>query len=144
MEIATEIGIDASPASVWQVLVDFAAYPAWNPFIRSLRGEAREGARVEASIQPPGRPVMRFRPRVLRCAPGQELRWLGHLLVPRLFDGEHAFVLQPVSGGGTRFVHRERFGGLLVPLLFGDAMREATRAGFEAMNRALKSRVESG
>jgi hypothetical protein len=144
MEIATEIGIDAPPARVWQVLVDFPAYPGWNPFIRALRGEARTGARLDASIQPPGRAAMRFTPRVLHCAPEQELRWLGHFLVPRLFDGEHAFVLQPVAGGGTRFLHSERFAGLLVPLLFGTAMREATRAGFEAMNRALKARVEAG
>jgi hypothetical protein len=143
MEIVTEIGIDAPPARVWQVLCDFAAYPAWNPFIRALRGELRAGGRLEASIQLPGRAAMRFTPRVLAALPGRELRWLGHLLVPRLFDGEHCFVLHADDGGGTRFVHSERFGGVLVPLVFGASMREATRAGFEAMNRALKARAEA-
>ena len=37
---------------------------------------------------------------------------------------------------------REAFGGVLVPLLPA-AMYERTRRGFDAMNRALKERVET-
>ena len=41
---------------------------------------------------------MTFRPEVLRCEPGRELRWLGHFLVPGLFDGEHAHLLEGLFG----------------------------------------------
>jgi hypothetical protein len=34
-----------------------------------------------------------------------------------LFDGEHIFAVEPIDGGKTRFVQRELFSGLLVPLL---------------------------
>jgi len=42
-QIETAIDIAAPPLAVWNVLVDFAAYPDWNPFIRRLHGEATVG-----------------------------------------------------------------------------------------------------
>ncbi|MEJ7931061.1 SRPBCC domain-containing protein [Ramlibacter sp. AN1015] len=139
--LRTEIDVDASPARVWEVLLDFPAYPAWNPFIRSISGDPRPGARLEIVVQPPGGKSMAFKPRVLVARPAAELRWLGRLGVPGLFDGEHAFELAPLGGDRTRLVHSERFSGLLVPLLRA-SLDAGTRAGFEAMNRALKLRAE--
>jgi hypothetical protein len=84
---------------------------------------------------------MRFRPRVLEVTPGRALRWLGHLGIPGLFDGEHRFLIEPVGPNQSRFVQEERFSGLLVPLILRFAAT-STRRGFEAMNSALKARVE--
>ncbi len=84
---------------------------------------------------------MRFKPKVLAAEPGRELRWLGRLGLPGIFDGEHSFRLEPLPGGGTRLVQAERFRGLLVGL-FGGTL-EKTKAGFEQMNRALKQRTEA-
>ncbi|MEU6644648.1 hypothetical protein ABZ863_19125 [Saccharomonospora sp. NPDC046836] len=42
--------------------------------------------------------------------------------------------------GGTRLTHRERFTGALT--VFGGAMFDRTRAGFEAFNTAFKARCE--
>ena len=53
-ELRSEIEIDAPPERVWAVVTDFAAYPEWNPFIRRISGELREGARLEVRIAPPG------------------------------------------------------------------------------------------
>jgi hypothetical protein len=36
---------------------------------------------------------MTFRPTVLNAETNRELRWLGHLLAPGLFDGEHSFTI---------------------------------------------------
>lgn len=138
--IRTDIHIEASPETVWQVLTDFSRYPDWNPFIPRAEGEIREGARIEVRIEPPGGQGMTFRPTVQRVVPHGELRWLGRLWVPKLFDGEHIFELHP-EDGGTRFVQRENFSGLLVPVL-GGTMESATRRGFDAMNRALKEEAE--
>jgi len=137
--IETAIDIAAPPRAVWDVLVDFAAYPDWNPFIRRLQGEARVGARLEVTVQPPGGKPMTFRPTVLAAEPARELRWLGRVLMPGLFDGEHGFRLEPTAGG-CRLHHGETFGGLLVPL-FGK-MLDDTERGFAALNAALKERVE--
>jgi hypothetical protein len=140
-ELRTSIEIDAAPAAVWSILADFAAYPDWNPFVRSVEGEARVGAKLRVRIAPPGGKPMTFTPTVLRAEPGQELRWLGRLVLPGIFDGEHVFELADAGEGRTRFLHHEEFRGILVPLMWG-GMEASTRGGFEAMNVALKQRAE--
>jgi hypothetical protein len=141
-EITTTMEINAPPRSVWKVLVDFQAHPQWNPFVRSIDGSTREGERLKVSIQPVGGKGMTFRPRVLRAVPDQELRWLGRVVLPGIFNGEHFFKMEPLDQGRrTRFIQGERFTGLLVPLLRKNLDR-GTREGFEAMNQALKAQVE--
>jgi hypothetical protein len=93
-------------------------------------------------LEPPGGMGITLQPTVLDAEPGRELRWLGRLVVPGVFDGEHRFVLEPLDGGRTRLVQEERFTGLLVPL-FARSLDRHTLAGFQAMNQALKTRAES-
>ena len=68
-EISTEIDIASSPARVWDVLTRFDAFPEWNPFIRKVSGELREGGRLEVQIQPPGQNGMTFRPVLVSVRP---------------------------------------------------------------------------
>lgn len=84
---------------------------------------------------------MTFKPTVTRVVPQKEFRWLGRLMFPRLFDGEHIFEIFSSGDGSVRFVQRETFRGVLVPFLWGKLDTD-TRAGFEEMNVALKHRVE--
>lgn len=143
MEIRTEIQIDAPAERVWSILTDFADYAGWNPFIRQVRGEPRRGERLEVRLEPPGGRPITLRPEVLNVEPGRELRWIGKLFVPGLFDGEHVFEIERLDGGSVRFVQRERVIGLAVPVL-QRLLEGPYRAGFEAMNEALKSRAEAG
>ena len=85
---------------------------------------------------------MAFQPTVRIASAGRELRWLGHLLVPGLFDGEHSFRIEPVADREVRFHQSEQFRGILVPL-FPASIYEKTRRGFELMNLALKERIET-
>jgi hypothetical protein len=140
LTLRTEIDIAAPAARVWDVLTDFAAFPQWNPFIRRIDGVLAPRSRLVVRIQPPGGRPMTFRPTVLRVEPERELAWRGRTFVPGLFDGEHVFTLEP-RGASVRFVHGETFSGLLVPVL-RRSLETTTRQGFEAMNRALKARVE--
>jgi hypothetical protein len=140
MEIFTTIDIDASPETVWAVLTDFDAYGEWNPRMR-ITGAAETGERLVVAPGPDAAGMPTFRPRVLRADPPRELRWFGHLYVRGLFDGEHAFAIEALDDGRTRFTQSETFGGLLArPLLrlYGDD----TEAGFAAVNAALKARAE--
>jgi hypothetical protein len=138
----TSIEIEAPPASVWAVLADTASYPAWNPFVQSIEGELRPGEHLRVRLQPPSGRGISLRPKVLVAEPGHELRWLGRLGLPRLFDGEHEFVLTELDGGRrTRFVQAETFRGVLVPFL-GRALAD-TEKGFVAMNEALRDRVHA-
>lgn len=141
MELHTEIQINAPPERVWRLLTDFASYPQWNPFIRRASGKPEKGEHLEVYLQPEGARGMTFRPLVLAAEPGRELRWLGHLLIPGLFDGEHIFIIEPLVAGGVRFIQREILTGLFVPL-FAHRLDTETRRGFEDMNHALKLRAE--
>ncbi len=141
MELYTEIRINASPERVWRLLTDFASYPQWNPFIRRASGKPEKGEQLEVYLQPEGAGGMTVRPRVLTAESGRELRWRGHLLIPGLFDGEHIFINEPLEAGGVRFIQREIFTGLLVPL-FARRLDTETRRGFEDMNLALKLLAE--
>jgi hypothetical protein len=140
-ELRAEIEIDAEPDRVWAVLMDFEAYPDWNPFITTIQGERTVGARLRAHLQPAGGRGITMTPSVTVNEPGSAFGWLGKLGVPHLFDGAHRFELQPIDGGSrTRFVQSERFRGILLSLVRRSIL-PATLAGFEAMNRALAERV---
>jgi len=140
--IHTEIDIMASADRVWSVLADFAAYPAWNPFIREIIGQPIEGTRLKMHIHPPGDDAMTFSPTVMVAQPGAELRWIGRMFLPGFFKGEHYFRLARAGNSMTRLSHGEKFTGLLVRLL-RDRLDRQTRAGFIAMNLALKTECES-
>ena len=137
----TEIEIQAPPDRVWEVLTDFAAYPSWNPFIVHADGQPVPGGRLELRMRLPGRRPTTFRPEVLEATPARRLRWLGHLLVPGLFDGEHAFTIDPAGPGRVRLTQQEAFRGLLAPLLLA-FIAKPTQEGFQQMNQALKTTVE--
>lgn len=140
-ELSTSIEIDAPPAAVWGVLTDFDHYDEWNPFM-DVAGRANLGARLVVDITPAGGRTMRFRPTVTVVDRPREFRWLGRLFVPGLFDGEHQFRLEPLDDGErTRFVHAETFRGALSGVIVR-LTGEGTGAGFQAMNEALKRRVE--
>lgn len=139
--VESAITIRGTPEQVWSVLTNFTEYSEWNPFIREASGEAKRGARLRVRIHPPDGSPMTFRPTVQEASPARELRWLGHLWLPGLFDGEHVFYIEPADPGHTCFRQSEQFRGVLVRL-FPATVFERTQRGFEAMNRALKERVE--
>ena len=140
--LETSIEINASADRVWSLLMDFPAYPRWNPFVRSIEGVPSAGESLNVVIQSPGSGGMRFHPEVLACELNRELRWKGKLWMPGLFDGEHFFKLEPGRSGGVRFAQGEVFSGLLVPL-FRRSLDGATRQGFVLMNEALRREAEN-
>ena len=143
-EIHTDVLINASAERVWQVLTDFAAFPDWNPFMRTAEGNLTLGSKLTVRLQQPGSKGMTFKPTVLKADSGDELRWIGRLLFPGLFDGEHHFILEHTVSGQVRFVQGERFTGILVPIMALFGLFKNTAKGFEEMNQALKARAEDG
>ncbi len=140
--ITTEITIDASPYSVWDVLSDFSRYPDWNPFILEVRGGVQQDASVKYRFQfPPGVRIWATA-KVLCLKPQKELRWAAHFLTPALFNGDHYFVIERVSDNCVRFHHGEIFTGILTPLAF-PLLKIYGRRAYQGLNKALKKRVES-
>ncbi len=139
--LVTEIEIDASPDTVWDVLTDLSEYQNWNPFVVAASGEVVVGDQIEIRMRQPGGNETTFKPIVTEATSPSCFEWLGRLTMPGLFSGRHRFDLLPTETG-TRLVHSEEFTGVLVPMLWR-SLDEKTRSGFEAMNVAMKDLAES-
>jgi hypothetical protein len=138
IRVVTDIA--APVETVWAELSQVDKYAEWNPFITVFQGELVTGSRVKVRIAPPGGRAMTFKPTITVLEERQRLEWLGRLVLPRVFDGRHSFHLETLDEGRTRLTQSEHFSGLLVPLT--RTLLEKTRAGFEAMNEALRLRAE--
>lgn len=138
--IETEILIAAEPEKIWRVLMDFANYPTWNPFIQSIAGEQAVGKKLQLHIKPPDSNGMTFKPVIVTLEPNRELRWKGTLGIPGIFDGEHYFTLEKKGEKQTKFTHGEKFTGILVAMMGGALAK--TERGFGLMNEALKKECE--
>jgi len=141
-EIRTEIEISAVPSRVWEVLTDFSHYPDWNPFILELKGSVRQGATITYRFEFPRGIRIWTAAEILRFEQERELRWAAHFLTPRVFNGEHYFVIAPRSGGGVIFRHGEIFSGLLLPVVRPILRKYGPRI-YQALNSALKQRVQA-
>ena len=135
-QVKTSINIQASRETIWNILTDFEKFAEWNPFVKSLTGDVKVGNRIEVNLQ-----GMTFKPKVLAFEEKSEFKWIGHLWVKGLFDGEHWFYLTENEDGTTHFEHSETFNGILVPL-FSKKLDTEIKAGFEEMNARLKERAE--
>jgi hypothetical protein len=140
-ELRTEIEFDGTTDEVWTILTDLQAYPQWNPFIEKVDGELGVGAKLDVRLQPVDERGITMHPTVLAAEPGRELRWIGHLMIPGVFDGEHRFLIEEAGPSRVRFTQSERFGGILVPLLWKKLRDGGTAKGFRAMNEAIAGRV---
>jgi hypothetical protein len=136
-EIKTEILVNASPEKVWRIFTDFHNYSTWNPFILSISGIAEVGNKIKVQLLPPGTKGMTFKPTVLVMQPQKEFGWMGHLLFPGLFDGEHRFELIDNGNGTTTFKQSETLKGILV-IFFKKMLDKNTTEGFILMNQKLK------
>lgn len=140
--IYSSIVMNARPQQVWAVFTDFAKYSEWNPFVISFTGVPVVGGKICVTLHQPGGKPMTFTPRVLQYRPNEELRWIGSLLMPYVFDGEHTFKLIDNGDGTTTLQQYEHFRGILVPFM-KKMLDVNTLSGFRLMNEALKKRVEA-
>lgn len=140
-ELHTDIDINATPEVVWQVLTDLDRYPEWNPFITSSVGKPEVGNKLVNRMEPPGGMAITFKPQVTVVERQKSFEWLGKLGFSGVFDGRHRFELEACPTG-TKVTHSESLDGILVRIL-RTSVDTKTKAGFEAMNVALKARAES-
>lgn len=138
--IKTDIKIKAPIGRVWDILATFSGYNTWNPFIIQASGEAKVGEKLMITLRPKPKQTFKFSPVLTTVVPGNILIWKGKFLFPGLFDGEHKFRLIE-DGKGTKLIQEELFSGILPPIL-PQSMFDHTKAGFEAMNVALKQKAE--
>ncbi len=138
--IETKINIESNTKSIWQELINFEEYKNWNPAIYEVSGVLNEGEILKIVVKINGS-TMVFKPKILKYKENIELRWLGKLFIPKIFDGEHYFIVKDNLNGTTTFIHGENFSGILIP--FFKKMILDTKKNFEAMNEELKKRAEN-
>ena len=137
-QIDTEVHIQASPEQVWQGLVDFPAYPEWNPYI-AVRGEAGHGKEIEWLFI---RPALKHRFWVMATIwEFETARTLGWRLGIRgVFTLHERYELEPAAGF-TRLRHRITCSGVMA-LLAGRLLRRRFSNAVEAANEGLRCHVE--
>jgi hypothetical protein len=149
-EIEASVEIDAPAERVWHVLSDTPRYGEWNRFVPLVQGELQSGGTLRVRVCPHQAPTLFFKATLIHVEPPFEFRWVGRLadahvlgwpLLPPLFEGEHAFRIEPLSESRVRMVQHETQWGLLLPLL-GRWIHSWSVPGFDEMNQALKRRVE--
>lgn len=140
-EVRSEIEINSYPESVWRILIDFAAYDQWNPFINKIIGPPTEGSKIDIYIETPSGKNRKYSPRITKVQEGRELRWFGKSSLPGFLNAEHIFIIEELQPERVRFIQRELFDGLLTRV-FGKGVDTDIRQGFQDMNDALKKRAE--
>ncbi len=139
-EVYSEIQINASASVVWDILTDFEKFGEWNPFIKEISGTLKEGSELRIFIEPPNSKGMEFKPTLKKVETEKKIQWLGKIWIPKLFDGEHRWIINQIDDNTVLFIQKERFTGIFVP--FFSKLLKNTKSGFEMMNQNLKQRAE--
>jgi hypothetical protein len=142
-EIVTELHIPATPDRVFEVMRDLAAWPTWNPNVARIDGRGAVGERLALYLsRGPGKRSIRVAATITRFDPGFGVEWRGGFPgVPALLDIHHYFRIEP-DGEGTRFIHGERFEGLLARI-FWPLIEPQVSPNYEKTNQGLLRAVTS-
>jgi hypothetical protein len=79
---------------------------------------------------------------VTMVEPDCQISWKFHVVLPFLFRGEQIFIIEPIDEHKVRFIDREVFHSLPVPLQAKNLETNAKPAMI-VMGKALKGRVEN-
>ena len=142
-EVRTEIEIAATDDTVWGLLTNIENWTAWNPTINASSGTAAPGATLSITMRGQGgKNGPKYAPVVTILEAPRQFRWRANMMGGLLFRNDKILELQP-SATGTRLVHTETFGGLMVPM-FGAKLKTGVPPILNAFNAAVKQRAEAG
>jgi hypothetical protein len=147
--ILTEpIDIDAPPALVWEIMVDFERYPEWNPLNRFFRLDTYAAPGQTVTFGPRWGPYDSNRLGDAGFTQHETLTvWeedccLAYATISRWVNAERTQYLAPLPNNRTRYYTYERTAGLLAPVVRRVYGRRIV-AGFIANGLALKQRAEA-
>lgn len=133
---AASTSIAAPAQSIWSLLTDAAAYPAWNPTVVRIEGDIAPGKTIKVfAAVSPGRA---FPVKVSAFEPPHRMVWSGGMPFG-LFKGVRTFSLTP-KDRHVAFAMDEVFSGPLAGLI-GKSMPDLQPA-FDDFVAALKAEAE--
>ncbi len=139
-ELRTEIQINAPIEEVWKVLTDIEHWTDWNPTVKHASGVASVGAKLKITIDGGTERDATYKPVVSECNAPTSFRWRAKMMGGLMFKNDRVFQLSEHEAG-TRFVHTEEFGGLMVPVMW-KKLSGFVLPCLEKMNEALKEKLE--
>lgn len=133
----------AAPAQVvWDVLLDYARYPEWNPYTVRVESGCRLGDPVDLWLPDPLKPGELMHQREWVCVVEPPNRFAYEMLPTAELD-VHARRDQHIEDTetGSRYWTTDEFSGPLADVVMKHS-GAWVKAGFDAVAVALKSRVE--
>jgi uncharacterized protein YndB with AHSA1/START domain len=145
MSIAIEsvtVGIDAPQQHVWEVLVDYARYPEWNPYTVRVDTRLEVGAEVVLHLPHPDRPgEILTTTEVMRVIdPPHHLQYDTADNLPGIFAVRDQWV-EDLGDGRSSYRTTDVFSGEHAQVAY-DLQGQWVKAGFDAVAHALKARAE--
>jgi hypothetical protein len=141
LRIEDRVGVQAPAEVIWEIVQDLSRWEEWNPTYVQAAGEVRIGETLTLTLALPGQPEQEIRPKVLDWVPGEQLHWQLSMMGGMIKTLRY-IEISPLSEVGCIVDNGEIFGGFMGPSL-GKRVGRAVRAGFRAMNEALKARAEA-
>ena len=132
--VHTEIVIQASPATVWSVLMDVPGYKEWNPVLIPLEGEFEQGEKLTYQMNQPDGKQSNVTAKVIKLVNEKVLNQFGG--IPGILTFNHKWLLEPVDGK-TRVIQHEEYRGVWV--WFWDY--SWVEPAYQKVNEALRDRV---
>ncbi|MCK8520134.1 SRPBCC domain-containing protein [Aquimarina sp. D1M17] len=131
-----EVVIDASSEKVWMVLIDTNSYKEWNPVMKLIAGEVREGNEVTYQFTQDVNNQSEIPATVIKIEPNVLLNQAGG--IPMVLTYNHKYSLVPLENQTMVVIH-EDYKGIGVNFWNPKPVEEA----YAKLNNALKTRVES-
>lgn len=134
-EVDHRLEIDASPATVWNLLADFENYPSWNRYSPNVTGIFSEGERivVEAKLGSRTQLVENY---IVSIKPESELCWQSADWFASYAKGLRCRWLVEQDNGTTLLIHHEIMSGplaWLIKLIFFEKIQH----GLGVVNKSL-------
>ena len=138
------VDIAAPQAVVWEVLLDYARYPEWNPYTVRVDSTCRLGDPVDLHLPDPSRPGELMHQREWVCLVDAPRQFAYEMLPTPELDvhARRDQYVEAVSETTSRYWTTDVFTGPLAALVV-EHSGDWVQAGFDAVARALKARAEA-
>jgi hypothetical protein len=151
--IEVHANIAAPLDTVWEILVDFARYYEWNPFLERVDTTAKNplevGSRIILHARYGAGRLIVCPEEIAAVAPPYDgaatlvNRYVSVVTRVGLFQAVRTQVLTATGPAATRYLSTARFSGLLAPITRHVLSYDLIRSGITTQTEALRRRSES-
>lgn len=131
--------IDASPETIWQILIDAPGFSQWDSGVVRVEGRIAPGEKLKVVSE--ANPKRAFPIKVTEFSAPRKMVWSGGMPLG-LFKGVRTFTLEPETAGRTKFSVREEYTGPLLPLIWKSI--PDLGPSFDKFASGLKAQAERG